>query len=105
VHRRDIQDIAARLHADPLSATSATALPLRNPGAAGQRADLEEARAFNERVVNRALAWRGLHRRARHGFGKMRSCRRSWAERSDLMASLKRAIDPENLMNPEGRRP
>ena len=64
-------------------------------------AELEEARRFNERVVNRALAMEGTCT-GEHGigFGKMRSLRKELGEAVDLMASLKRAIDPENLMNP-----
>ena len=64
-------------------------------------ADLEEARAFNERVVNRALAMEGTCT-GEHGigFGKMRSLQKELGEAVDVMASLKRAIDPENLMNP-----
>ena len=63
--------------------------------------DLEEARQFNERVVNRALAMEGTCT-GEHGigFGKMRSLQKELGEAVDLMASLKRAIDPENLMNP-----
>jgi D-lactate dehydrogenase (cytochrome) len=64
-------------------------------------ADLEEAKSFNERVVTRALAMEGTCT-GEHGigFGKMRSLRKELGEAVDLMASLKRAIDPENLMNP-----
>jgi D-lactate dehydrogenase (cytochrome) len=64
-------------------------------------ADLEEAKAFNERVVNRALAMEGTCT-GEHGigFGKMRSLRKELGEAVDLMLSMKRAIDPENLMNP-----
>ncbi|HVQ62749.1 MAG TPA: FAD-linked oxidase C-terminal domain-containing protein [Burkholderiales bacterium] len=64
-------------------------------------AELEEARRFNERVVNRALAMEGTCT-GEHGigFGKMRSLRKELGEAVDLMASLKRAVDPENLMNP-----
>jgi len=63
--------------------------------------DLEEARAFNESVVNRALAMEGTCT-GEHGigFGKMRSLKKELGDAVDLMASLKRAIDPENLMNP-----
>jgi D-lactate dehydrogenase (cytochrome) len=63
--------------------------------------DLEEARQFNERVVNRALAMEGTCT-GEHGigFGKMRSLQKELGDAVDLMASLKRAIDPENLMNP-----
>jgi D-lactate dehydrogenase (cytochrome) len=64
-------------------------------------AELEEARRFNERVVNRALAMEGTCT-GEHGigFGKMRSLQKELGEAVDLMATLKRAIDPENLMNP-----
>jgi len=63
--------------------------------------ELEEAKQFNERVVNRALAMEGTCT-GEHGigFGKMRSLRKELGEAVDLMLSLKRAIDPENLMNP-----
>jgi len=63
--------------------------------------DLEEAKQFNERVVNRALAMEGTCT-GEHGigFGKMRSLQKELGDAVDLMASLKRAIDPENLMNP-----
>jgi D-lactate dehydrogenase (cytochrome) len=64
-------------------------------------AELAEARAFNERVVNRALAMEGTCT-GEHGigFGKMKSLRKELGDAVDLMASLKRALDPENLMNP-----
>ena len=63
--------------------------------------ELEEAKAFNERVVNRALAMEGTCT-GEHGigFGKMTSLRKELGEGVDLMATLKHAIDPENLMNP-----
>jgi D-lactate dehydrogenase (cytochrome) len=63
--------------------------------------ELEEAKAFNERVVNRALAMEGTCT-GEHGigFGKMKSLRKELGEAVDLMATLKHAIDPENLMNP-----
>ncbi len=65
------------------------------------KADLEEAKEFNERVVERALAMEGTCT-GEHGigFGKMRSLRKELGEAVDLMASLKRVLDPENLMNP-----
>jgi D-lactate dehydrogenase (cytochrome) len=64
-------------------------------------AELAEAKAFNERVVNRALAMEGTCT-GEHGigFGKMQSLRKELGEAVDLMASLKRAFDPDNLMNP-----
>ena len=67
----------------------------------GNEGELEEAKQFNERVVNRALAMEGTCT-GEHGigFGKMQSLRKELGEAVDLMASLKRAIDPENLMNP-----
>src|SRR5438477_4145313 len=57
-------------------------------------ADLEEAKEFNERVVNRALAMEGTCTcTGEHGigFGKMRSLRKELGEAVDLMLSLKRA--------------
>jgi len=67
----------------------------------GNEGELEEAKQFNERVVNRALAMEGTCT-GEHGigFGKMRSLRKELGEAVDLMLSMKRAIDPENLMNP-----
>ena len=63
--------------------------------------ELTEAKAFNERLVNRALAMEGTCT-GEHGigFGKMKSLRKELGEAVDLMATLKHAIDPENLMNP-----
>ena len=63
--------------------------------------ELAEAKAFNERVVNRALAMEGTCT-GEHGigFGKMKSLRNELGEAVDLMATLKHAFDPENLMNP-----
>ena len=63
--------------------------------------DLAEAKEFNERVVNRALAMEGTCT-GEHGigFGKMKSLRKELGEAVDLMATLKHAFDPENLMNP-----
>jgi len=63
--------------------------------------ELAEAKAFNERVVNRALAMEGTCT-GEHGigFGKMKSLRKELGEAVDLMATLKHAFDPENLMNP-----
>jgi D-lactate dehydrogenase (cytochrome) len=64
-------------------------------------AELAEARAFNERVVNRALEMEGTCT-GEHGigFGKMKSLRKELGDAVDVMAALKRAFDPENLMNP-----
>src|SRR5206468_10983875 len=62
-------------------------------------ADLEEAKAFNERVVDRALAMEGTCT-GEHGigFGKMRSLRKELGGAGDLMLTLKRGIDPEKLI-------
>ncbi len=64
-------------------------------------AELAEARAFNERVVDRALAMEGTCT-GEHGIGmgKMTSLVKELNGAVDLMATLKRSFDPENLMNP-----
>jgi D-lactate dehydrogenase (cytochrome) len=64
-------------------------------------ADLAEAKAFNERVVNRALAMEGTCT-GEHGigFGKIASLKKELGEAVGLMAALKHTFDPENLMNP-----
>src|SRR5258708_16459540 len=64
------------------------------------KADLEEAKAFNERVVNRALAMEGTCT-GEHGigFGTMRSLRKELGEPVDLMLTLKHALHPEKLKN------
>jgi len=64
-------------------------------------ADLAEGRAFNERLVNRALDMEGTCT-GEHGvgFGKMKWLDAELGEAVDLMRAIKRAFDPENLMNP-----
>jgi D-lactate dehydrogenase (cytochrome) len=64
-------------------------------------ADLEEAKAFNERLVNRALAMEGTCT-GEHGIGsgKIPSLVKEHGEAVDLMVAIKRTLDPENLMNP-----
>jgi D-lactate dehydrogenase (cytochrome) len=63
--------------------------------------DVAEAKAFNERLVNRALAMEGTCT-GEHGIGigKTAFLRRELGEAVDLMAAIKRGIDPQNLMNP-----
>ncbi len=63
--------------------------------------ELAEAKAFNERVVERALAMEGTCT-GEHGigFGKIASLRKELGDAVDLMATLKRSLDPENIMNP-----
>jgi D-lactate dehydrogenase (cytochrome) len=63
--------------------------------------DLEEAKAFNERVVDRALAMEGTCT-GEHGIGlgKIASLRKELGDAVDLMTALKHAFDPDNLLNP-----
>jgi D-lactate dehydrogenase (cytochrome) len=64
-------------------------------------ADLQEARAFNERLVNRALAMEGTCT-GEHGIGigKIASLRAEHGDAVELMRAIKRALDPDNLLNP-----
>jgi D-lactate dehydrogenase (cytochrome) len=63
--------------------------------------DLDEAKAFNDRLVDRALAMEGTCT-GEHGIGsgKIRSLEKEHGEAVDLMIAIKRTFDPENLMNP-----
>ena len=63
--------------------------------------DLAEAKAFNARLVDRALALEGTCT-GEHGIGsgKIGSLRKEHGEAVDLMVAIKRTFDPENLMNP-----
>ena len=65
------------------------------------QADLEEAKAINQCVVRRALAMEGTCT-GEHGIGigKQHWLREELGEAVDLMMTLKRSFDPENLMNP-----
>ena len=65
------------------------------------QADLDEAKAFNDRLVNRALAMEGTCT-GEHGIGsgKIKSLQKELGEAVDLMRELKRTFDPDNLMNP-----
>ena len=64
-------------------------------------ADLAEAKHFNERLVERALAMEGTCT-GEHGigFGKLDWLRKEHAEGVDLMVAIKRTLDPDNLLNP-----
>jgi len=64
-------------------------------------ADLAEAKRFNERLVHRALAMEGTCT-GEHGvgFGKIDWLRKEHGGGVDLMAAIKRTLDPENLLNP-----
>jgi D-lactate dehydrogenase (cytochrome) len=64
-------------------------------------ADLGEAKAFNERLVDRALSMEGTCT-GEHGIGagKIKSLRKEHGDAVDLMVAIKRTFDPDNLMNP-----
>src|SRR5262249_9210026 len=64
-------------------------------------AELAEAQAFNARLVDRALAMDGTCT-GEHGIGvgKLGSLEKELGEAVELMRAIKRALDPENLMNP-----
>jgi D-lactate dehydrogenase (cytochrome) len=64
-------------------------------------ADVDEAKAFNVRVVKRALAMEGTCT-GEHGIGigKQSYLAEELGDAVDLMRDLKRTFDPENLMNP-----
>ncbi len=64
-------------------------------------AELEEARRLNERMVLRALEMGGTCS-GEHGvgIGKMKFLEREHGPALDVMRTIKRALDPENRMNP-----
>ena len=64
-------------------------------------ADLAEAKAFNDRLVDRALSMEGTCT-GEHGIGsgKIKSLKKEHGDAVDLMVAIKRTFDPENLMNP-----
>jgi len=64
-------------------------------------AELDEARRLNEKMVMRALAMGGTCT-GEHGvgFGKMKYLEAEHGAGLDVMKSIKRALDPENRMNP-----
>jgi len=64
-------------------------------------ADVEEAKAINKRVVRRALAMEGSCT-GEHGIGigKQESLREELGDAVDIMMTIKRSLDPGNLMNP-----
>jgi len=65
------------------------------------KSDMEEARAFNLRVVKRALAMEGTCT-GEHGIGigKQSYLVEELGEAVELMRDIKRTFDPENLLNP-----
>jgi D-lactate dehydrogenase (cytochrome) len=64
-------------------------------------AELEAVTAANERLVERALRLGGTCS-GEHGvgIGKMKYLAREHGESLDAMRAIKRALDPDNLMNP-----
>ncbi len=64
-------------------------------------AELAEARRLNERMVARALAMGGTCT-GEHGvgYGKMKFLEAEHGEGLEVMRAIKRALDPENRMNP-----
>jgi len=65
------------------------------------RAELDEARRLSERMVARALAMGGTCT-GEHGvgYGKMKYLEAEHGEGLDVMRAIKRALDPDNRMNP-----
>jgi len=67
-----------------------------------QEAEIEEAKALNVRVVERALAMEGTCT-GEHGvgIGKQQYLRQELGDDViSMMRDIKQLIDPENLMNP-----
>ncbi len=64
-------------------------------------AELAEARRLNERMVMRALAMGGTST-GEHGvgYGKMKFLQAEHGPALDVMRTIKRALDPDNRMNP-----
>jgi len=67
----------------------------------GSASELDEARRLNDRMITRALALGGTCS-GEHGvgFGKMKYLAAEHGEGLEVMRALKRALDPDNRMNP-----
>ncbi len=67
----------------------------------GDRAELERAQALNERMVSRALAMDGTCT-GEHGvgYGKLDFLVAEHGEAISVMRTIKKALDPQNIMNP-----
>ena len=63
--------------------------------------ELSEARRLNDRMVARALAMGGTCT-GEHGvgYGKMKFLEAEHGEGLEVMRAIKRALDPDNRMNP-----
>jgi D-lactate dehydrogenase (cytochrome) len=64
-------------------------------------AEVDEARRLNEQLVRRALALGGTCT-GEHGvgYGKMKYMEAEHGAALDVMRTIKRALDPDNRMNP-----
>ncbi|WP_280109930.1 FAD-linked oxidase C-terminal domain-containing protein, partial [Azospirillum sp. B506] len=67
----------------------------------GEPAELAEAQRFVDKMVGRALAMGGTCT-GEHGigYGKMAFLEQEAGEAFTVMGDLKRAFDPDNLLNP-----
>jgi D-lactate dehydrogenase (cytochrome) len=68
---------------------------------AKNKAELEEAARFSERIVERALRMSGTST-GEHGigYGKMKYLQDEHGDAVEIMRTIKRALDPDNRMNP-----
>ena len=64
-------------------------------------ADIAEAERLSTRLAERAISMGGTCT-GEHGvgLGKMKFLRREHGEALDLMRAIKKALDPDNIMNP-----
>ena len=64
-------------------------------------AEMKKAQALNKRLVRRAIAMGGTCT-GEHGvgYGKIDSVAEEHGEAVSVMAAIKRALDPQNIMNP-----
>jgi D-lactate dehydrogenase (cytochrome) len=68
---------------------------------AKNKGELEEAARFSERIVERALRMSGTST-GEHGigYGKMKFLQDEHGDAVEIMRTIKRALDPDNRMNP-----